>query len=132
MKSRDAILQLARFKVEETRKKIADLEVMVRDFDLMATDLDRQIEVEHERTGVRDVSHFAYSTFAKAAAQRRANLRASVDDLRAKLDAAKADYEAAVEDLKKAEHPDERDALVRRRGQGGGVAPVASRLAAGE
>ena len=31
-----------------------------------------------DRTGVRDETHFAYSTFARAAAQRRNNLLASV------------------------------------------------------
>ncbi|KAB2851428.1 MAG: flagellar export protein FliJ [Hyphomicrobiaceae bacterium] len=123
MKSREALVQLARFKAEETRKKIADLEVMVRDFELMAGDLDRQIEVEHERTGVRDINHFAYSTFAKAAAQRRANLRASVDDLKAKLDAAKVEHDNALVELRKHEHPEERESTLRRRSQisGGGA-----------
>ena len=130
MKSREALVQLARFKVEETRKKIADLEVMVRDFELMAGDLDRQIEVEHERTGVRDINHFAYSTFAKAAAQRRANLRASVDDLKAKLDVARAEHDNAQAEMRKHEHPDERESTLRRRGQVAG--PTASRVSATE
>ena len=54
----------------------------------MAADLDRQIAAEETRTGVKDPAHFSYSTFAKSASQRRDNLRASADGLKAKLEAA--------------------------------------------
>jgi flagellar FliJ protein len=37
--------------------------------------LDRSIEVEQERTGVRDRSHFAYSMSARAMETRRDNLK---------------------------------------------------------
>lgn len=120
MKSRDTMVQLVRFKTEEKRKKVADLETMIRDFEGMAVDLDRQIEAEHDRTGIRDESHFSYSTFAKAAAQRRANLRASVDDLRSRLEAARDELSNALTDLKKAEQIEDRD-TVRRRGTDHGL-----------
>jgi hypothetical protein len=108
------MVQLVRFKADEKRKKVADLETMIRDFESMALDLDRQIEAEHERTGVRDSNHFAYSTFAKAAAQRRSNLRASVDDLKSKLVTARREHDAAQEELKLAEQSEERDQGRRR------------------
>lgn len=114
MKSRDTMVQLVRFKTEEKRKKVADLETMIRDFEGMAVDLDRQIEAEHDRTGVRDENHFSYSTFAKAAAQRRANLRASVEDLKRRLDAGREELLAAQSDLKKAEQIEDRDTGRRR------------------
>ena len=114
MKSRDTMVQLVRFKTEEKRKKVADLEMMIRDFEGMAVDLDRQIEAEHERTGVRDENHFSYSTFAKAAAQRRANLRASVEDLKRRLDAARDELMNAQMDLKRAEQIEDRDTGRRR------------------
>ena len=129
MKSRDTMVQLVRFKTEEKRKKVADLETMIRDFESMAVDLDRQIEAEHERTGIRDENHFSYSTFAKAAAQRRVNLRASVDDLKRRLDAAREELTGAQADLKKAEQIEDRD-TGRRRGEsssfGSGAASRAS------
>ena len=62
------------------------LEQMIRDFEVMAVDLERQVQAEEDRTGVKDVSHFAYSTFAKAASQRRDKLRASIDDLKVQLE----------------------------------------------
>lgn len=81
----------------------------------MVSDLSRQISAEEERTGIRDASHFAYSTFAKSAAQRRANLLTSVADLRAKLDAARRDYEDVTSELSKLEPTaEDRDRLLRK------------------
>ena len=71
MKPRDSAVKAKRFEVAEKARKIASLEGTIRDFELMAVDLARQIANEEDRTGIRDEAHFAYSTFAKAAAQRR-------------------------------------------------------------
>jgi hypothetical protein len=92
-----------RFEVAEKARKIASLEGTIRDFELMAVDLARQIANEEDRTGIRDEAHFAYSTFAKAAAQRRANLLTSVADLQAKLAIARRDHEDAAQALKRLE-----------------------------
>ncbi|HEY8277821.1 MAG TPA: flagellar export protein FliJ [Methyloceanibacter sp.] len=110
MKSRDALIRLKRFDVEERRRKVADIESMIGEFGQMAADLDRQIGIEQERAGITDVNHYAYPTFAKAAVQRRNNLTASASDLEAKLAAARAQLEEAIEDLKKVELLEERDA----------------------
>ncbi|KKL19245.1 hypothetical protein LCGC14_2467440 [marine sediment metagenome] len=95
MKSRESMVQLRRFDVDEKQQKVADIEVMIQDFSQMVVDLDRQIEVEQERAGVTDVNHYAYPTFAMAAIQRRDNLSASIEDLGDKLDAAREDEEVA-------------------------------------
>src|SRR4029078_1897845 len=110
MKSRDAIIRLKRFDVEEKRRKVADIEAMIGDFNHMGGALDRQIPIEQERSGVSDVNHYAYPTFAKAAIQRRNNLAASAADLAAKLMAARGDLDEANEELKKIELLEERDA----------------------
>jgi flagellar export protein FliJ len=110
MKSRDAIIRLKRFDVEEKRRKVAEIEAMIGDFSHMATDLDRQIAIEQERAGISDVNHYAYPTFAKAAIQRRNNLATSVAGLEAKLAAARGELDEACEDLKKIELLQERDA----------------------
>jgi flagellar FliJ protein len=99
MKSRDGALKLKRFEADEKRRKVADIESMIHEFELMAADLDRQIASEEERTGVRDDTHFAYSTFARAAAQRRNNLLASVANLREKLEQAVAVRDEAMAEL---------------------------------
>ena len=99
MKSRDSAVRLKRFEANEKACKVADLAHMIREFEQMAVDLDRQISAEEDRTGVKDIAHFNYSTFAKAADQRRANLRASIEGLVAKLDAAVRERDAAQADL---------------------------------
>jgi flagellar FliJ protein len=103
MKQRDTALRAKRFETTEKARKVTLLETMVQDFENLAADLARQIAAEEERTGVKDPAHFSYSTFAKAAAQRRGNLLASLADLKAKLDAAKRDHEESALELKKLE-----------------------------
>ncbi len=115
MKPRESAVRLMRFEAREKGRKVADLESMIREFEMMTIDLDRQIANEEERIGVRDLKHFAYSTFAKAARQRRENLQTSVEDLRAKLAFAIEERDVAVEALEKAEHPEVRDPAPRGR-----------------
>lgn len=110
MKSRDGLIRLKRFRVEERARQVAQIEAMIAEFDRKATDLDNQILAEQERSGIRDVDHFAYPTFAKAAAQRRDNLLASADELKGQLAAATREYEAAKEELDKIQALAERDA----------------------
>lgn len=105
-------MKVKRFEVAEKARKIASLEGTIRDFEMMAADLARQIANEEDRTGIRDQAHFAYSTFAKAAAQRRTNLLNSVSDLKDKLAVAKKDHEEALVALKRLEPAaEERDRL---------------------
>jgi hypothetical protein len=102
MKSRDTAIRLKRREVEEKSRKVDDLERIIREFDQMAADLERQIQLEENRTGVRDRAHFSYSTFAKAAAQRRDNLRQSTEGLRDKLAAAVRERDDTVEQFSRA------------------------------
>jgi flagellar export protein FliJ len=74
----------------------------------MVGDLDQQITVEQERSGVSDVNHYAYPTFAKAAIQRRDNLRTSIAELEAKLAATQEQLSDALEELKKFERDADR------------------------
>jgi flagellar export protein FliJ len=103
MKPRDTTLRLKRFEATEKARKVASIETMILDFEHMVLDLSRQITAEEERTGIRDAAHFAYSTFAKAAALRRSNLQTSIADLRAKLDVARREHEEAAIELRKLE-----------------------------
>jgi hypothetical protein len=109
MKPRDSALRSKRFEVAEKARKIASMETMIQDLEHVAADLARQIAAEEERTGIKDPTHFAYSTFAKAAGQRRANLLTSIGDLKVKLDNARREHEEAVAELKKLEPGEVRD-----------------------
>lgn len=109
MKSRETLIRLKKFQVDEKRRKVAQIETMIAEFDRMGADLDREIKVEQERAGIHDPAHFAYPTYAKAAMQRRENLARSADELRVQLDDAKSALGEAFEELKKVELLDERD-----------------------
>lgn len=115
MKARESALRLKRFEADEKARKVADLEHMIREFENMAADLDRQIRAEEERTGIKDPAHFAYSTFAKSASQRRDNLRTSADGLKAKLEAAQRERDEALEQVSRADTPETRAELRSRR-----------------
>jgi hypothetical protein len=75
----------------------------------MANDLNRQIQAEEDRTGIKDPAHFSYSTFAKSARQRRDNLVASVQELRVKLEAAQKERNEAEEQFALASSTEMRD-----------------------
>ena len=110
MKSRsESLIRLKKFQVDEKRRQVAQIEMMIADFERMASELDQQIEIEHTKTGISDVAHFAYSTFAKAALTRRDNLLNSASDMRGKLEAAQDGLAEALEDLKKVELLDQRE-----------------------
>ena len=109
MKSRETLIRLKKFQVDEKRRKVAQIESMIAEFDRIASELDREIKTEQERAGIHDPAHFAYPTYAKAAIGRRENLRRSAGELKAQLDDAKAVLGEAFEELKKVELLDERD-----------------------
>ncbi len=120
MKPRESALRLKRFEATERSRKVADLETTIRSFEQMVADLDRQIASEEDRTGVKDIAHFNYSTFAKAAVQRRDKLKTSIADLRAQLEAAILARDEAADTLAKAEAGEGRDSdVTRRRGERG-------------
>lgn len=114
MKSRDSLIRLKRFQVDEKRRQVTQLEMMIADFSRMVSDLDDQIISEQNRVGIHDITHFAYPTFAKAAISRRENLKVSVKDLEDKLSDARDALSVAVEELKKIELIEERDQMRER------------------
>lgn len=109
MKSRETLIRLRKFDVDEKRQKVAAIEAMINDFKAMADDLDNQVKSEQQRAGVDDVNHYAYPTFAKAAVQRRDNLMISIADLETKMDAANEELQDAMKALKNVEILEERD-----------------------
>src|SRR4030088_2589716 len=109
MKSRETLIRLKKFQVDEKRRRVAQIEGMIADFQRMSVDLEREIHSEQERAGINDPAHFAYPTYAKAAIQRRENLTRSADELRIQLEDAKSLLGEAFEELKKVELLDERD-----------------------
>jgi flagellar protein FliJ len=109
MKSRETLIRLKRFQVDEKRRKVAQIETMIAEFERMNTELEREISAEQTKAGITDPGHFAYPTYAKAAIQRRDNLARSINDLKVQLEDARALLADAFEELKKVEILEERD-----------------------
>jgi flagellar export protein FliJ len=118
MKSRETLIRLKKFQVDEKRRKVAQIEAMIAEFERIATELEREIKLEQDRAGIHDPGHFAYPTYAKAAITRRENLKRSAGELVTQLDDAKATLGEAFEELKKVEMLDERDNARERAEQG--------------
>jgi flagellar FliJ protein len=116
MRSNDTLLKLRRFEVNEKHQKVLEIETMMADFQRMIDDLTHQIEVEEETSRIRDVNHFSYPPYAKAARKRRDNLYSSIESLEAKAQEARADLSEAQEELRKSEMVEERSLVDHDRG----------------
>src|SRR5215475_59785 len=117
MKSRETLIRLKKFQVDERRRKVAQIEGMIAEFERMGSDLDREIKTVQDRAGIHDPGPFAYPTYAKAAMNRRENLKRSADELRVQLEDAKGALAEAFEDMKQVELLDERDQMREREEQ---------------
>lgn len=122
MKARENLVRLKRFQVNEKRKQLTQLDMMIAEFERMAGELDLQIAAEEKKAGITDVSHFAYPTFARAARQRRDNLRDSQADLKQQREAAHVLLDEAEAELARAEELEMRER--RARDESGRVAAI--------
>ena len=94
MRPRDTMLRLHRFRTEEKRRQVADIEGMINDF---------MRKYEESRNGVSDPTPFNYSLQAKAARARRDNLMKSIAELKDQLTDARAALDEAEQELRRAE-----------------------------
>ena len=117
MKSRDTLIRLKRFQVEEKRRRVRQIEMMTAEFNRMIADLDREIANEEKRTGISDPSHFAYPTYARAATGRRDNLKSSIAELDQQIDDAKAALDVELAELQKLESLDGREKASERQAE---------------
>ncbi|MEM7694725.1 MAG: hypothetical protein AAF318_09760 [Pseudomonadota bacterium] len=94
MKPRESTIQAKEFQADALRRQLMQFERMIADLETIRTELGKQIEMEERRSGVSDTSHYAYSTVARAARERRANLTHTIDDLAGRRETA---HEALAE-----------------------------------
>lgn len=103
MRSKSTILKLHRFRYEDRRRQLAEIESMIAEFQRKQDELDQQVQIEEARTGVCDPGHFNYSLTAKSIRSRRDNLNKSIADLRQQRHEAKERLEESTSELHKAE-----------------------------
>ncbi|ALE03559.1 hypothetical protein [Bartonella ancashensis] len=95
MKPRESVVRLKMFQVRERRREIAQLDMVITEFERMMSELEAQIVDEERQSGNSDVCHFAYSTFAHSARKRYDNLKKSIRDLQLQ----KENAEAVLKDI---------------------------------
>ncbi|MBW9117757.1 hypothetical protein SAMN05216228_1007165 [Rhizobium tibeticum] len=115
MKSRESLVRLKEFQVNEKRRQLQQLQMMMSEFDRMTKDLESQIVVEEKKSGISDPNHFAYPTFAKAARQRADNLQVSIKELKMQEEALEQALEEMQAEYARAAALEERDGAVRAR-----------------
>ncbi len=113
MKTRENLVRLKQFQVNDKRRQLLQLDMMIAEFERMASELELQIAAEEKKAGITDINHFAYPTFAKAARLRRDNLMNSQQDLLQQRTTAESLLAEAEAELSKAEALESRDARSR-------------------
>ena len=113
MKARENLDRLKQFQVSDKRRQLLQLDMMIAEFERMASELELQIAAEEKKAGITDINHFAYPTFAKAARLRRDNLMNSQQDLLQQRTTAESLLAEAEAELSKAEALESRDARSR-------------------
>jgi flagellar FliJ protein len=108
-RARVRLISRKQFQIDTARRRVDQIEAMIADLDRMARSLETEIRAEEDRTGIRDSAHFAYSTCATAATERRDNLNRSADGLKDVLNGAKT---ALAEALSGAEEAAETESTV--------------------
>ncbi|CAN7512678.1 flagellar export protein FliJ [Rhizobium sp. LjRoot30] len=115
MKSRESLVRLKEFQVNEKRRQLQQLQLMMSEFERMSKELENQIVLEEKKSGISDPNHFAYPTFAKAARQRADNLQVSIRELKTQQEAAEAVLEEVQAEYSRAAALEERDTSTRIR-----------------
>ena len=96
MRSRESLLRLNRFRVEDCRRQVSDMDLMILDLMRKHDDLDNHVKFEEQRTGVSDPNNVNYSMAAKSVRGRRDNILSTVAELRDQ-------HESMIERMKEAE-----------------------------
>ncbi|CAN5135614.1 hypothetical protein BH10PSE7_BH10PSE7_41650 [soil metagenome] len=103
MRSRETLLRLHRFRTADKRRQVSDIEAMISDLMRKHDDLDAQMRLEEQKTGVGDPNHFNYSLAAKSTRGRRDNILRTVGDLKDQLSVAQSLLGEEEAELRKAE-----------------------------
>ena len=82
MRSRESLLRLNHFRVEDCRRQVADMDLMIQDLMRKHDDLDAHVKFEEQRTGVSDPNSVNYSMAAKSVRGRRDNILKTVGELK--------------------------------------------------
>jgi flagellar protein FliJ len=107
-RSHEPLIRLARFKVEELQKQMAELD---RSRQSLIDQIERlEASVPEEQAAATEFKEgfIAYGSYAQAVIKRKENIRASLDEVEVQADALRARLSEAFQELKKYELLEER------------------------
>lgn len=108
MRNFEALIRLARFKVEELQKQMAIIDMARADLESQVERLNNSVPEEQIAANASKDGFMAYGSYAQAVITRKQNIRASIDEVDAQAAKLRADLEAAFAELKKFELMEER------------------------
>lgn len=103
MKSRQALIRLHKWQVDDIRRRLWELEVMRRDFEDKRTELEATLADERHIGETSPIGAYAYPSFAKAMTERRQKLEESIKNIEQEIETTKASLGDAYRELKKIE-----------------------------
>lgn len=103
MKSREALIRLNRFRVDEIRKRLKSLDDMRADLTKKMTDLETMVQDEQRRAQQSDLGRLAYPTFARSVMARRENIQRTIDEVDKQAATVTEELQGAYRELKKYE-----------------------------
>lgn len=114
MKSRDVLVRLHKFKVDEVQRRMKALRDMRADLERKTRDLEVMVQDEQRRAAGSDLGRLAYPTFARSVQARRENIQRSIDEVERQIATVQEELEACYGELKKFE-TDAENAAARER-----------------
>ncbi len=102
------LIRLARFKVEELQKQMAEIERARASIGGQIARLEQSVPEEQAVAAEDKDGYLAYGSYARSVIQRKENLRASLDEVAGQADALRTRLEDAFAELKKYELLEER------------------------
>jgi flagellar FliJ protein len=103
MKSRDALIRLHRFRVDEIRRRLKSLDDMRADLTKKMADLETMMQEEQRRAAHSDLGRLAYPSFARSVVLRRENIQRSIDEVEKQAASVTEELQGAYRELKKYE-----------------------------
>ncbi|MEQ1865171.1 MAG: flagellar FliJ family protein [Micropepsaceae bacterium] len=103
MKSREALIRLHRFRVDEIRRRLQSLDTMRADLTKKMSDLETMMQEEQRRAAHSDLGRLAYPSFARSVVARRENIQRSIDEVEKQASGVTEELQGAYRELKKYE-----------------------------
>jgi flagellar FliJ protein len=101
------LIRVQKWKLDEKRREVTDLENLLANFNAQLTKLNQEQVKEQELASADPEAALLYASYAKAAKIRRENLMNSVQDMEEKIEVAREEMAEVFQELKKFEISEE-------------------------